>query len=137
MTSGRDLVGHIGGGRAGAGAVFERIGLGVADFAHEAERVFEIGVGLAGEADDEVAGEGDVGADGADAVEDAEIAVAAVAAVHGLQNSVGAGLDGQMQERHQFFDVAVRLQSGLLSCRWGGWSCSGCGGGRRFCRVRG
>jgi hypothetical protein len=50
-----DLAIEIGARRAGAGGVFERIGRGVADFADDAERVLEIRVGLAGEADDEIA----------------------------------------------------------------------------------
>ena len=66
-----DLLVH--GRRRGARprAVFEGVGRGVADLLDETKRVVEIGVALAGEADDEIAGERDVGPRLADALDDA------------------------------------------------------------------
>ncbi len=74
------VVHHLGGaiwpsmsaaGVPGRGRVFEAERRGVADRVDQAQRVGELGVGLAGEADDEVARQRDVGPRGADAVEDA------------------------------------------------------------------
>ena len=79
------------------GRIFEREGGGESDLAHERERRLEIGVGLAGEADDEVGGEGDVGARAAHALDDVEIVAPRVAAVHRGQDAVGARLHRQMQ----------------------------------------
>jgi hypothetical protein len=69
MTSRADLAVHRRRRGAGAGRVLEAVGLGVADRVDEAQGLLELGLGLAGEADDEVAAERDVGAGGAEAVE--------------------------------------------------------------------
>ena len=66
----RDLSVHLRGGRAGAGGIFERESLRVVHRVDDPQRLLEIGVGLAGEADDEIARDGDVGPGGADAVDD-------------------------------------------------------------------
>ena len=42
---GGDLRGHVGSGGAGPRAVFEAIGLRIADRAHQRQRVFELGIG--------------------------------------------------------------------------------------------
>ena len=60
----------VGGGRAGARAVLEGVSRGVADLRDEPQRRLEIRVGLAGEADDEIAGERDVRPRGADALDE-------------------------------------------------------------------
>lgn len=78
-----------------------------------AQRVGELLLGFAGEADDEVARQRDIGARRADAVDHAHIAVARMLAVHRLQDAVAARLDGQMEERHQAFDIAVRVDQTL------------------------
>ena len=49
----------------------------------------------------------------ADAVEQSQIAVARVAAVHRAQHAVAARLHGQMEERHQALDVAMRVDQAL------------------------
>ena len=58
---------------AGAGGIFEAETLGIADRVDQAEGIAELLLTLAGEADDEVARQRDVGPRGADAVEDAQI----------------------------------------------------------------
>ena len=105
---GGDLVGHGGGGRAGAGRVLEAEALGVADRIDKAQRFRELGLGLAGEADDEIARQCNVGPNAAHPIKDAEVRIAAVAAVHRLEHPVAAGLHWQVQERHQLLDLAVR-----------------------------
>ena len=50
----RHLRCHFGCRRAGAWAVFERVGAGKTNLVHQPHRVLEIGISLAGEADNEV-----------------------------------------------------------------------------------
>src|SRR3546814_2790805 len=64
----------------------------------EAQRLLEIGIGLAGEADDEIARQRDIGTHGAHLVKHAQIRIAAVAAVHRLEDAAAARLHGQMEE---------------------------------------
>src|SRR3546814_16242657 len=66
----------------GAARIFEAVRHRVIGPAHDIERRLEILLGLAGEANDEVARNRDVGACFANAFDDAKIAVDAVAAVH-------------------------------------------------------
>ncbi len=79
------------------------------DLADEVKRVFEILVGLAREADDEITGQGDIRTRCLDAGDQFDIGAAAVLAVHGAQDLVRAGLHRQMQIGHQFRQIAVRL----------------------------
>ncbi len=74
---------------------------------HQGHGVFEILVGLAGIAGDEIRRQRDVGTRGAQLVDNAPVAVVRMAAVHRLKNFVGTGLHGQMQERHQLRHIAV------------------------------
>ena len=104
----RNLAVHVGAGRAGAPRIFEREGLRVAHRPHELQRRLEIGLGLAGKADDEIARHGDIGPGSADALDQPEIVGGRVAAVHRLQDAVGAGLHRQMQIGHQRRQVAMR-----------------------------
>ena len=106
---GRDLPGHVGRRGAGARRIFEAERHRIADRVDQAERVGEFGLALLREADDEIARQRDVGPRRAHAVEQAQIAVAPVAAVHRLQHAIVARLHRQMEERHQLFDVAVRV----------------------------
>ena len=68
-----DLAVHRGGGRAGPGRIFEGVGRGEPDLAHKIERRLEVGVGLAGIADDEVGRERYVGARGPRSRHDVEV----------------------------------------------------------------
>ena len=56
----------------------------------DAQRFGEFRLGLAGEADDEVARQRDIGARRTHAIDQPEIAVAGVAAVHCLEHAVAA-----------------------------------------------
>jgi hypothetical protein len=103
-----DLAVHGGGGGARAGAVFEREGGSVADLADDVEGGLEVFVGLAGEADDEVAAERYVRAGGADLVEDAEVIGRCVVTVHRLEDAVRPGLHGEVQVGHELRNIAVR-----------------------------
>ena len=69
----RDLVLHRRGRRARARRIFERISRGVTHRVDDLQRRLEIVLGLAGEADDEVAGKRDVGAGRAHPLEVREI----------------------------------------------------------------
>ena len=103
-----DLFGHPRARRTGTPGVFKGIGRGVAHGLDERERLFEISFRLAGKADDEVAGDGDVRPRRADAFDEADIVLGVVPAVHGLQHAVGPGLHGQVQIGHQFRLLAER-----------------------------
>src|SRR5262249_13000096 len=102
-----DLVGHFGAGGTGAGRVFGGESRGIAGLADEGERVGEIGVGFAREADDEIARERHVWPRGFDAVDDAEVIRPRVAAVHRLEDAIGARLHRQVQVWHELGVVAV------------------------------
>ena len=94
----------------------------------------EILLGLAGEADDEIRRERDVGPRGAQPLDDAQIIGAGVAAVHRGENAVGAGLHRQMQMRHQRRQIAMRGDQTRRPCRADGWWCSAAARCREFRR---
>ena len=95
-------------GVPGASAIFERISRGVTDLVDDLQRRLEILLGLAREADDEVAGQSDVGAGGAHLLQYAKIGLGAVAAVHRLEDAVRSRLHGKVQIGHQLLDLAMR-----------------------------
>ena len=96
----RHLVGHRGGRRAGPDGVLEGERRGEPRRAHDLERLREVVLGLAGEADDDVGRDRGVGHRRADAVDDAEVLLAAVRAPHRAQHPVGAGLQRHVQLVH-------------------------------------
>ncbi len=98
----------IGCRRAGTRAVLERERAGEADLAHQLQRRLEIGFALAGEADDEIRRQRQVGPRGAQPRDDAMVVGGTVAAIHRGKDAVGAGLHRQVQERHQLRFPAVR-----------------------------
>jgi hypothetical protein len=65
------------------------------------QRVFERLVGLGREAGDQVGAEGGVGTHAAHFGDQLQRVLAAVAALHALEDHIVAGLQGQMQIRHQ------------------------------------
>ena len=67
-----------------------------ADLLDHLERLAEVVLGLAGEADDDVGAEGDVGDRGAHAGDEVEVALAGVGAAHRLEDARRAGLERQM-----------------------------------------
>ena len=67
----------------------------------------EIVLGLARKADDEIGGEGEIGARCAQARDHVEIIVARMPAVHRRQNAVGARLHRQVHIGHQRGQVAM------------------------------
>src|SRR3546814_438801 len=71
-------------------------------------RRLKILFGFAGEADDEVARDRDIGAHGTHALDDAKIAVDRMAAVHRGEDAVAARLHRQVEEGHQLVDLAMR-----------------------------
>src|SRR3546814_13974081 len=81
--------------------------------ADDIERRLEILLGLAGEADDKVARDRDIGTHGAHPFDDAKIAVDAVAAVHRREDAVAARLYRQVEEGHQLLDLEI----GRATCR--------------------
>src|SRR5262245_2898048 len=93
--------------RPGAGAIFKGEGAGKANAADEGQGVFEVGIGLAGEADNNVGGESDVGPRSADALHELGIVVSRVLAVHGGKDAVGARLKRKMQIGHELRLIGV------------------------------
>ena len=89
----RDLVGHHGGLGAVARRVDEGVRAVVADLFDDLERLAEVGLRLAWEADDDVGAEGKVGNGVAHALDECEIALARIGAPHRLQDSRRAGLE--------------------------------------------
>src|SRR5690606_23441133 len=88
----RNLAIHRRCGSAGARGVLEAERLRISDCVHQPQRLFELEVGFAGEADDEIAAERDVRPGRAEAVEETQVGVHAVCPVHGLENPVAAAL---------------------------------------------
>ena len=95
-----DLVVAVGGGRARARGVLEGVGRGEACLLDNVESGLEVLLGLAGEADDDVGGDGGLGHNVPDLVQDAQEALGAVGAAHGAQHPVRAGLQGHVQAGH-------------------------------------
>ena len=69
----------------------------------------EVRLGLAGEAHDDVGGDGRVGDARAHLVDDREVALLAVAAPHRLEHRVGAGLQRHVQAGHHVRRLGHRL----------------------------
>ena len=78
-----DLVAQPGGRCSGARAVFEAVGLGIADIGDQPQRIGEIAIAFPGEADDEVGRQREVGAGLAQPLDQTAVVVGAVAPVHG------------------------------------------------------
>mmetsp|Transcript_53758 Transcript_53758/g.126759 ORF Transcript_53758/g.126759 Transcript_53758/m.126759 type:complete len:260 (+) Transcript_53758:1313-2092(+) len=95
--------------RAGARAEDEAEGGVEADVLHQLHQLGVVVVGLAGEADDKVAGQAQVGADGAQLAHDALELQRGVAALHRHQDAVAAVLHRQVQVVHELRDLAVGL----------------------------
>ena len=95
-----ELVRELRGGRARPLGVLEGEGGGEAGLLHDVERGLEVLLGLAGEADDDVRGDGGVRDLLADLVQDAEELGGAVGPLHVLEDFVRAGLQGHVQLRH-------------------------------------
>ena len=96
LDGGGEVVGLVAGGEgAGAGAVGGDVDLVEAEVGEEVVGVLELGVGFAGEADDDVGADADLrhaGADLGDAVAEVDDGVAAA---HLREEGVVAGLDGE------------------------------------------
>jgi hypothetical protein len=110
QTLGLQFVGHLlhlGCRRAGARRIHEGVGAGEFRLVHQRERVAELRFALAGEADDEVGGEGKIGPSGTQARDDGHVVLARMPPVHRRQNAVGAGLHRQMHIGHQRRELAM------------------------------
>src|ERR1700690_964949 len=82
----RDRVGHGSSGGVGPGRIIERVHAIIMDAVEERESCLEIGVGLAGETDDDVRGDADGAVGGADPFDLLDIFIARVGAQHGFQD---------------------------------------------------
>ena len=91
-----DAVGHVDGRGVGPGGEFEGEDGVISDGVDESDGLLEVSVGFAGEADDHVAGDGDVALGGVDPAHALEVPVAGVLAGHGLEDGGAAGLHGQV-----------------------------------------
>ena len=106
-------------GVPGRGAELERIGLREADRADDGKGRAELLLRLPREADDDVRRQRDVGSGAANALDQLEILRARVLAVHGRENAIRAGLERQVQVRHQLAYVPVRRdRSSPMSRGW-------------------
>ena len=126
----RHLARRAGGRRAGAGGVLEAVGHGEADLVDQRHGGGEIGLGLAGMADDEVGGQGESGPRLPQPVHHAAEVVRGMAAVHRRQHAVRARLHRQVQVGHQRLAGRDGRRSGRRPCRAGGWWCSAAAAGR-------
>ena len=109
----RDVVGQRGGWRAGTLAVDETEALVETHLAHEGERALEIFFRLAGEADDEVGRQADVGSDFAQLAQFLLVLEHRVAALHQREHAVRAALHRQVQEIRELRHVAIRIDQAV------------------------
>ena len=114
----RRAVGQIGGRRAGARAVQKTVPTVEVHVVDEPHGRFEIGVGLARKADDEIGRERDVGPNLAQPADDGFVFQRRVAALHGGEHAVGARLHGQVDLAHQFRGRAIGVDEALGEFQW-------------------
>jgi hypothetical protein len=93
----RDLIGHGGGRRAGAGGVGEDVQVGEGQFCDETAGGFEFGGGFAGESGHDVGADGGGGQGGANLFNLFAIVPGTIFAVHAAEYGVTAGLQGDMR----------------------------------------
>ena len=91
-----------------------------AQVADESERVAEVFLPLAAEADDDVGGERDTGHRGAQHGDGVAVEAGAVAARHALEDPVVPGLHGQVDFLADAGEVAHGFRQRLWSCSAGG-----------------
>ena len=96
---GIDLIRQLSRGSAGPLGVLEGERARETGRSHHVERGGEVGLGLAGEADDDVGGDGGVGDRGAYPIDDPQVALGPVAATHPAKHVVGTGLQRHVQGR--------------------------------------
>ena len=96
---------HVGGGGAGAGGVAEHEGAVEAELFHAREGAFELFFGLAGEADDDVGGEADVGDRFAELFDDLAEGFNAVEPFHPFKEVVVAGLERHVTVLHHLGSI--------------------------------
>src|SRR5256886_9746600 len=109
----RGWVGQLRRGRAGPRAVEEGKGGIEADVAGQLQGGFEIAVGLAREADDEVGGKADSGARVLQPASDRAVLERGVAALHGGEHAVGSRLHRQVDVRRKLRQLGVRVYQPL------------------------
>lgn len=102
-----DLVRHAGGGSVLAFGVFENEGIIEPDLPREGESVLEVGIGFAGESDDDIGGDADARLGLAEVVDDLEKPLAGIAAVHQFEHSIAAALNGDMGAFAEFGQPGV------------------------------
>jgi len=95
--SGGDVVVEERGGSVGSRGVFENEGVVERGLAKEGTGLLKVIFGLAGEADNDVGCDGDVGHGVAQTAEGVKVGFAGVTAAHGFEDGVGAGLHGQVK----------------------------------------
>ena len=103
------LVRHRGGPGPRPRRVLERVRRVEPRATDHLERVGEVLLGLAGEPDDDVGGDGDVGDRVADAIEPAEVALAAVGTLHRLQHGVRTRLQREVDVLADLLALGHRL----------------------------
>ena len=109
----RRVVGELGGGCPGAGAVEEGKRRVETDIVDELHRFLEILGSLAREADDEVRRQRQVGACGAQLAHQTLVLDRGVAALHRRQHAVRSRLDRQVQVRDQFGNTGINVDQSL------------------------
>ena len=123
--------GQVGGLGPAARREDEREGAVVADLLDDLERLGEVRLGLAREADDDVGGERAVGHVLADQRDAVHVALAVVGAAHRLQHPARARLQRQVDVLAERAAARRGRGSRPRACPWGAGSCSGCARCRR------
>lgn len=97
---------HVGGGGAGSGGVAKHESAVELELFHAGESAFELFFGFAGEADDDVGGEADIGDGGAEFGDDFAEGFDGVEPFHALEEVVMTGLERHVAVFHDLRDVA-------------------------------
>ena len=109
----RDLVGHRGRLGARPRGIDERKRAVVAHFLDDLERLREVVLGLAGEADDDVGAEGHVGDRAAQLLRERDVALARIRAAHRLEHARRARLQRQVDVLADGIALGHRSNHGL------------------------
>ncbi len=101
-----EVLGPAGGGGVGARREWEGVDVDEFRVGDDLEGAVEFFVGFAGEADDDVGGEGGAVVGLVEAVDHFQEVVASVLAVHAAEEMVGAGLQGEVEMGDDLFVIA-------------------------------
>ena len=101
-------------GVPGRGEYLNEYAASVSDLHDKREGGGKFSLGFAGEADDKIRRKCNILAGGTKSVDDAAVIIGGMLPVHGGQDPVGTGLHRKVHERHQFGQVAMRLDQRII-----------------------